>query len=157
MNDDFDAEIAEQIKEKIHWRSRAIAAESKVVRLEGRVPAPGGAAKFVKRAQGEHDTSIGKVDEPTGFRDAVTITWTINAVLAGLAYGPFTRIDGEQWTCWPASVIAQNWWHLCSILGCTEGVARLFYFHPEASQPLATGTVASGCSDKVRVYCQGDD
>lgn len=59
--------------------------------------------------------------------DEVVWTWSKDAIVSGLGSMAPGIISGKRFAGLPRMVEAENWWHLCSIVGLTEGMARVCY------------------------------
>jgi hypothetical protein len=73
----------------------------------------------------------------------------------GLYRGVYHHIDSELFFSLPDGVRAESWWHLCSIVGLRELVARVLYENPEEAQESAVKKAKPVQRGPV-IHCQGD-
>ena len=83
--------------------------------------------------------------------------WSDAAATAGMAaMGSHYVLQRRTFACMRLLVMADGWWHLCSIVGITEGVARLCYEHPEEGQESAAAKAKPVTRKGPVIVCQGD-
>jgi hypothetical protein len=93
----------------------------------------------------------------------LTLEFTDAARVALGWHGTHFFLLGQTWHAMPWTVRAESWWHLCSLIGVPEIVARAFYQHPEESQPSAVAVEPAfrhrrgPVRERLVVRCQGEE
>lgn len=97
-----------------------------------------GAGVFVKRDKIKPEMGT---TTPLDLGVEVAIDWSPAACASGLVTSKLYTFSSDWLRMMPDRVRANNWHHLCSIIGATEAFARAFYDHPESDQPSAVAQV----------------
>ncbi len=151
----LEDDLANMREEVYALRAQVRDLEGQVVRAEAVAVRPGAAAKFRLRdirVDGQR-YAIPFLDPMS---DRIELRWKRPAYGLPGVYGRAAVVDGEWVAALPTSLVAQSWWHLCAILGTSEGIARVFYHHPEEDQESAV-SAATSARPRLSIYCQGDD